>query len=151
MGRYLGMNMIQTYYGDICNGRLTRLPYLGYLLLINVIALSLLISTGFAIGAGEHLIGGNIQQAQDMLRQWFTIPFFIIFGIGLLLYFFAVANITAKRLRDMSFPAWWLLLVIVALELAVAYFISKQASSAIDALFGAALILIPSLSFIRKN
>jgi uncharacterized membrane protein YhaH (DUF805 family) len=143
--------MIQTYYGNINTGQLTRLPYLGYLLLINLIAFGLMLSIGFAIGAGEHLIGGNLQQAQDMLREWFTIPFFIAFGIGLMLYFFAVANITAKRLRDMALPAWWVLLVIVALELAVAYFISKQASSAIDALFGVALILIPSHSFNRKN
>ncbi len=54
------------------------------------------------LGAEEHLIGGDFQKAQNQLREWFTLPFLVIFGSVLALVCCAAGNITAKRFRDMS-------------------------------------------------
>ncbi|HHA19117.1 MAG TPA: DUF805 domain-containing protein [Methylophaga sp.] len=136
--------MIKAFFGNVADGRLLRLPYLGYVLLINLIIVCAVFATIAAIGAGEHLIGGNLQQAQNMLREWFTLPFFIVFGLGTLFYFFAIFNLMAKRLRDIGIPGWWAVLAVIILELVISYTISQQASNGVNTLIGIALLLIPS-------
>jgi len=143
--------MIKTFFGNISDGRLTRLPYLGSALLINLIMVGAVFATVVAIGAGEHLIGGELQKAQNMLREWFTLPFFTVFSLGVLFYIFAIFNLMAKRLRDIGFSGWWAVLVIILLELIISYSISQQASNGVNTLFGIALLLIPSNFFNSKH
>jgi hypothetical protein len=49
-----------------------------------------------AIGAGEHLIGGDLQQAQDKLRGWFGVPATIIVSLVALMALVAKLNIMAN-------------------------------------------------------
>jgi len=107
--------MFDTFFGDIRNGRLPRLPYLGYSLLVSLLLLSFVLAIIVAIGAGKHLIGGDIQQAQAKLRQWVTLPFMVVFGLFMAMVLFVSANLKAKRLRDIGLPGWWLVLVIAML------------------------------------
>ncbi len=74
-------NMLKVFFRDITNGRLTRQSYLGYSLLLALFIIGFGLTIILAIGVGEQLIGGNLQQAQDKLREWLTFPFFIIFGL----------------------------------------------------------------------
>ena len=67
--------MIKALFGDVKTGRLMRLQYLGYSLLLSLLMLGFGFAVVSTIGAGEHIIGGDLQLAQDKLREMFTLPF----------------------------------------------------------------------------
>lgn len=100
-----------------------------------------------AIGIGEHVVEGNLQQAQDQLRQWFTWPFFILFGAALIFILFCQANILAKRIRDIGLPGWWSIFSILVLEITISWVLSSQHDGGVHSLFLIAAILVPSDSF----
>lgn len=94
--------MLKKLFGEITNGRLMRLPYLGYSLLLAALFLGFGIAVGLMIGTGEQLMGGDLQQAQAKLAEWLSIPFMVVFGLVVALIVFAGANIMAKRIRDIG-------------------------------------------------
>jgi uncharacterized membrane protein YhaH (DUF805 family) len=96
------------------------------------------------IGASEQLIGGDLQQAQAKLAEWFTLPFMVVFGLVVAVFVFAGANIMAKRIRDIGLPGWWSVLAIVVLTGVVSVAISAQASNGLYLLITLALLLIPT-------
>ena len=65
--------MFKVLFGDITNGRLMRLPYLGYSLLLTLLVIGFGLAIVLAIGVGEHIVGGNLQD-QDKLLEWFSLP-----------------------------------------------------------------------------
>jgi uncharacterized membrane protein YhaH (DUF805 family) len=136
--------MIKTFFGDIADGRLARLPYLGHWVLLSLAVLILLLGIGAAIGIGEQLIGGDLQQAQAKLREWLTLPFFVLFGLVVAVLFFAGANLTAKRIRDIGLPGWWSVLAIALLVGLVSGVVSKQAGSGVQLAIWLALVLVPT-------
>lgn len=136
--------MLKVLFGDITNGRLMRLSYLGYSLLLTLLVIGFGFAVVLAIGAGEQIIGGNLQQAQDKLREWFTLPFFSVFGLVSVLFVFAGINIMAKRVRDIGLPGWWMVLAIIVSEGIASFTVSEQASSSLHTLIWIALLLIPS-------
>jgi len=139
--------MFKTLLGDITNGRLKRLQYLGYSLLLDALMLGFGLAIVLAIGAGEQIIGGNLQLAQDRLREWFTVPFFMVFIPISLLFLFAGLNIMAKRIRDTGLPGWWSILIILVLEFIASFVFSGQYRGGLYPLIWLALLLIPTDSF----
>ena len=139
--------MLKRLFGEITNGRLVRLPYLGYSLLLAVLSVCCLLAIGLMIGVGEQLIGGDLQQAQAKLAEWFTLPFLVVFGLVGALFLFAGANIMAKRIRDIGLPGWWSVLAIVVLTGVVSVAISAQASNGLYLLISLVLLLIPTDAF----
>jgi uncharacterized membrane protein YhaH (DUF805 family) len=142
--------MIKTFFGDITDGRLARLPYLGHWLLLALAVLVLLFGIGAAIGVGEHLIGGDLQQAQAKLREWFTVPFFVVFGLVAAVLLFAGANLTAKRIRDIGLPGWWSVLAIALLVGLVSGAVSEQAGSGVQLAIWLALVLVPTNALAKR-
>ncbi|MEA3546728.1 MAG: DUF805 domain-containing protein [Thermodesulfobacteriota bacterium] len=143
--------MFKVLFGDITNGRLMRLSYLGYSVLLALSVIGFGLAIVLAIGAGEHLIGGNFQQAQDKLREWFTLPFFIIFGLVSTLFTFGGMNIMAKRIRDIGLPGWWAVLVITVLEGSISFIVSGQAGSSLHTLIGITLLLLPTNALAKMS
>ena len=141
--------MLKGLFGETSNGRLTRLPYLGYLVLLAALSLGFAIAVGLMIGAGEQLIGGDLQQAQAKLAEWSTLPFMVVFGLVVAVFVFAGANIMAKRIRDIGLPGWWSVLAIVVLTGVVSVAISAQASNGLYLLITLALLLIPTDAFAK--
>ncbi len=139
--------MFKKFFGEIKTGRLQRLPFLGYSLVLQLLFFGFILAVGVAIGAGEHLIGGDLQQTQKMLAEWFSLPFIIIFGIFMLLVGFAGLNVVAKRIRDAGLPGWWALLAIFILEILVSVIISQDTSAGLHMLFVVVLLFIPSDTF----
>jgi len=142
--------MIETFFGDIADGRLARLPYLGHWVLLSLAVLVLLFGIGAAIGVGEQLIGGDLQQAQAKLREWFTLPFFVLLGLVVAVVFFAGANLTAKRIRDIGLPGWWSVLAIALLVGIVTGTVSEQVGSSVQLAIWLALVLVPSNVFAKR-
>ena len=114
--------MWKAFFGELGGGRLTRLQYLGYSVLLNLIL--------FAIVIGVTLLAGGLEQAGDdpaaMQRQ--LLERFGAVGMSLMtvlffLLLFAGLNLMAKRLRDMGLPGWpgVLGVMIVSLILAMAF------------------------------
>lgn len=135
--------MIKALVGDVKTGRLRRLQYLGYSLLLSLLMLGFGFAIVTAFGAGEHIIGGDIQKAQDKLHEMFTLPFMIVFAVVSLFFLFAGANIMAKRIRDIGLPGWWLVLLIFSISVTVSYLISSEVSSGLNTLIWVLLLLVP--------
>ena len=98
--------MFKVYFGDLSDGRLKGLAFLGYWLLLIAIFFGFGFLAVVAIGLGEHVIGGDLAKAQDALRKALGVPFLIVFGLFFLGLVFANLNIMAKRARDIGLPGW---------------------------------------------
>lgn len=139
--------MLQILFGDIKFGRLTRLPYFIYSLLFNFVVIGIGIGVVLSIGAGEQIISGDIQQAQQKILSMFSGPFLLLFLVVTILLVLSWYNLMAKRIRDIGIPGWWAVLVIVILESIISVNISGKASSGIHTLIWIVLLLIPSNTF----
>jgi len=135
--------MIKTLFKDVAFGRIARLSYLGHSILLFLLLIAYMLIVVLAVGAGEHIIGGDLQQAQDQLRGMMTLPFLIITGIVMGLLIFAGLNIMAKRIRDIGLPGWWMVLALIVLGMLLSYFVSQQAGSGLHTLIWLLLVLIP--------
>lgn len=135
--------MIKTLFKDVAFGRIARLSYLGHSILLFLLLIAYMLIVVLAVGAGEHIIGGDLQQAQDQLRGMMTLPFLIITGIVMGLLIFAGLNIMAKRIRDIGLPGWWIVLALIVLGMLLSYFVSQQAGSGLHTLAWVLLVLIP--------
>ena len=138
--------MIKALLGDVKTGRLMRLQYLGYSLLVYLLMFGFVFVVILAIGAGEHIIGGDLQHAQDKLREMFTLPAMIVFAVIMPLLLFMVANIMAKRIRDIGLPGWWSVLAIIVITGIVSYMVSNEVSNGLSTLIWVVLLLVPSNS-----
>jgi uncharacterized membrane protein YhaH (DUF805 family) len=153
--------MLSTYFGDVTSGRLLRLPFAGYIILLQIIMMALVLGIGASLGVAENLVGGDIQEAQTMLREKFTVPAMIGAAIFFALFLFATLNLEAKRIRDMGLPDWWTLLAVWIISAVIIVIvnvvsgsdpvISKSISSAMSAIGILALVFIPSDTFTGNN
>ena len=128
-----------------------RLPYLGYSLALVLLVAVFVAAVVVLIGAGEHIIGGDLEQAQNKLRAWFTLPFFVVFALFFALIIFAGLNIMAKRIRDIGLSGWLGVLVIVVVTGVVSVVISEKVSSGLHTLIWFALLLIPTNTFAKGS
>jgi uncharacterized membrane protein YhaH (DUF805 family) len=136
--------MLRGLFGDVMNGRLARLTFLGYWVLLTVLVVTLGIGIGFAIGAAEHLMGGDLQAAQDQLRERFGGPAVIAIAVVFGAFAFAGLNIEAKRLRDIGLPGWWGVLGILVASTVLSFALSDEAASAFALVVLIALLLVPT-------
>ncbi len=143
--------MLNALIGDAKNGRLARLQYLGYSLLLFFFVFIFMLLTVMAVGVGEHILGGDLQEAQTQLREWFSLPFMIVLGIFMGVITFIGLNIMAKRIRDMGLHGWWLVVIIVVLESIISYYVSQQLSGGFHTFIWLLLIFIPSNLFAKKE
>ena len=63
--------MFQVYFGGLTRDRLGRLGYLGYWLLLAVFTITGLLLIGLGLGFSERLVGGELQETQQALREDF--------------------------------------------------------------------------------
>ena len=136
--------MINALIGDVRAGRLKRLQYLGYSLLLSLLVFVFFLAIVLAIGAGEHIIGGDLAQAQNKLREMFTLPLMIVFAVAAPLFMFIGSNIMAKRFRDIGLPGWWMVLAVFVASGIVSYLFSENAGSGLSTLVWVVLVLVPS-------
>jgi len=136
--------MINTLVGDINTGRLLRLQYIGYSLVLLLMVMGFVFFTILAIGAGEHLFNGNLQEAQAQLQDWFSLPFILAFGVFMIVLLFSSMNIMAKRIRDIGLPGWITVFGVMILEGIVSVVISEESGSSLHTVVWLLLVLVPS-------
>ena len=149
--------MFNTYFGSVTSGRLLRLPFVGYIILLNVVFIALMLGGAASLGVAENMAGGDLTQAQQMLSEKFGIPAMIIIAIVIFGVFFATLNLKAKRIRDMGLPGWKTLLAVWAALIVIAIIVSmvfgantgttEQITSIVSSIAILALIFIPSNTF----
>lgn len=143
--------MWKVLFGDITSGRLARLPFLGYWILLAVIFVVIAVGIGAAIGVAEQMVGGDIPSAQAKLRETLGVPSLLLISVIAALLLFVDANLKAKRIRDIGLPGWWTLLGVVVLGVVISLAVSQQAAQGFSSLILLALLLIPGNAFSGKS
>jgi len=110
------LQMWKVYFGEWGEGRLKRLPYLGYYLLLMVLMFGIVLGLLMAMGLGGELMG-NMMAAEALFVEKFGI--LMVIGIFALMFGMMLAhiNIMAKRIRDMGLPPLWTILGIIAVSM----------------------------------
>jgi len=149
--------MFNTYFGSVTSGRLLRLPFVGYIILLNVVFIALMLGGAASLGVAENMVGGDLTQAQQMLSEKFGIPAMIIIAIIIFGVLFATLNLKAKRIRDMGLPGWktllaaWAALIVIAIIVSMVFGANtettEQITSIVSSIAILALIFIPSNTF----
>lgn len=143
--------MVSALFKELKTGQLRRMAFFGYGVLLMIIPLIFMLVVVFLIGAGEHLIGGDLTQAQDKLRGWFSGPAIIIVFSFMIAVLFAQLNIMAKRLRHMGLSGWWWVLIIIVVNLVVTAIAGEAIGNIIGLIVALALLFIPGDSFGRSR
>lgn len=140
--------MLQTIFGELRNGRVSRLRFLAAYLVLTVagmgVMLALLWLSGAAADAAAQEAGPEEFDAvlANLGGGWLL----TLAATGLLL-FFGQINLWAKRLRDMGLPGWWTVLILIGLGAVVSGFVSGQVSSGLNLAVLLALLLVPGGAF----
>ena len=135
--------MIKALFGEVKTGRLMRLQYLGYSVLLSLLMFGFGLAVVMAIGVGEHIAGGDLQQVQDQIREQLTLPAMLVMAVVMPLFLFIGLNIMAKRIRDIGLPGWWTVLAIFIVSGVVSYLVSDNAGSIVNTLAWVAVVLVP--------
>jgi uncharacterized membrane protein YhaH (DUF805 family) len=139
--------MFRTLFGEIQDGRLQRLQYLGWYIVLAVLMLLVGLGIGAGIGIAERMVGGSLAEAQALITERFgavgLIGIVVVCGVLL----FAYTNIAAKRVRDMGLPGWWVILAAVIVGALISAFAGQQVSGLWTLATTLALLLIPSSAF----
>ncbi|WP_210394686.1 DUF805 domain-containing protein [Motiliproteus sediminis] len=143
--------MLTLYFGEIKTGRLTRLRYLGYSLLLLIIILLLTLLLGLVLGAVEQLVGGDIVTTQQRLADLFGLPALLVITLTGAAATFAGLNLMAKRARDIGLPGWISVAILYALELMLSFAASANAGLAVHGLALLALLVAPSNLVLRRR
>lgn len=135
--------MLTKLFGEVTTGRLARLPYLGYSILLNVIWILGLSAVIITIGGAELFIDGDIQQAQQVISDRLALPFIMIFIPFILLIIYGSLNVVAKRIRDMGFPGWITLIITGILVMVISFYVSEDMSNLFGIIFALLLLFVP--------
>lgn len=136
--------MINAFFLDIRNGKLTRLPFFGYSVLLNVLGLVFIFGIIAAIAGTETVMGGDLSEAQAVLRKTFTGPLIIVLIVFFVTAVFATLNMAAKRIRDIGLPGWLTVLALAAILIAFSLLAPGKASQSFGFISWIILLLIPS-------
>ncbi|WP_457668355.1 DUF805 domain-containing protein [Thiolapillus sp.] len=157
--------MFKALFGDVSNGRLARLSYLGYALLITAIMFGIMFGVAALAGMAEQVMNGDLQQIQTTLGGKLGLPLMLFMAIIMLALGFASLNIAAKRIRDMGLWGWTTLLILAVIGGVVGFLFPGEttmingvaqmapsaASSALQAIVLLCLLFIPSNAFGSKS
>jgi uncharacterized membrane protein YhaH (DUF805 family) len=135
--------MFRALWGDILQGRLRRLPFLVWLLVVWASAAVVVFVVGAGIAAVEQMAGGQSLHRQLALDESLGPVGFGVLSLIVALLMMGMLNLMAKRARDMGLPAPWLLVLGWLL-------VSGLLSSGGGALLGGllSLIVLLALSFV---
>ncbi|PHS39423.1 MAG: hypothetical protein COB07_06625 [Sulfurovum sp.] len=109
--------MLKTYFGEWGYGKLQRLPYLGYHILLMVLVVAVIFGGIFAMGATENLMSGDLEATQKLLADKFGIIAIIFIAALVFITVLGQVNILGKRIRDMGLPVVWTILGIIVLSM----------------------------------
>ena len=166
--------MKEVFFGEWRDGRLKRLQFFGYSILLIVVSV--------AVVMGGIMLAGGFESVMSNDSNLFA-GMGVVMMVALFVFIFAMLaanlNITAKRFRDMGLPGWWSVVVTIVISwileitfpgqsvdinaqlaeneqvFAAAMEANSTSSSTVADLFSlvvfAVLVFVPSDSFGKKN
>lgn len=145
--------MFRVFFGDIAKGRLLRLPYLGYAILLPLLVLLLFFGFAVLLGLTDKIMGGDVQAMQDIIASQVSVLAFFFLIPLMCMVVFAHFNIMAKRIRDMGLPGWWGILGITIFEIFMSIFVNEEIGGYLNFIVWLCLVLIPGNFFnlLEKN
>ncbi|MBY5991310.1 hypothetical protein [Ferrimonas balearica] len=143
--------MFKALWGEIQQGQLARLPYLGYSLLLSLLGIGIGIAVGVAIGITETMMGGELADTQAQLADSLSLPALLVLVVVFVLLSFAGLNLMAKRLRHMGLPGWPTAIALTLLVAAISYGWTAQAANGFQLLVWLILALVPGGLFGRSE
>ena len=152
--------MIRAFLGALTTGRLARLPFIGFWVLLWVLFALYGLGIALGIGLAEPLIFDDLATAQGYLLEHFAPPVLAALGLFCLLFVFAQFNLLAKRIRDMGLPGWSVLLLIALTSGVLGAVLppggelmrlENQVNGSFNGVLVLALLLIPSGLFARRG
>jgi len=146
-----GDRVLKIYFGGFKTGRINRVPYLSYSILLGAILLVFILASVLAIVGVEKLIGGDLAITQQLVAKYLGLPFIISLAILSITLFIAGLNITAKRARDIGLPGWVFVVGCIAVSLLIFRYISQDASLIFSAIILIGLLLAPGSIFNRQQ
>lgn len=135
--------MFQVYFGGLTQDRLGRIGYLGFWLLLAVFTITCLLLIGLGLGFSEDLVGGELQDAQQTLRDEFGVAFIAVLWLAGLLFLFAELNLSAKRVRHIGLPGWPVTLAASAVIVLASLLVSQTLGHGLSLVAWLALIGVP--------
>lgn len=138
--------MFRVLFGELQTGRIKRLPYLGYSVLLSVLMIVFGLALAFLAGIGEMVLAGDLEAAQLHMSENFSLIAVLLFLFVSLTFLFAGINIMAKRFRDIGLAGWWMVLAVIVVTGFVAASVSDEASNILQTVIWIVLLLIPSNS-----
>ncbi|MGB5830913.1 MAG: DUF805 domain-containing protein [Thiohalocapsa sp.] len=140
--------MFKNLWGDLTEGRLRRLPFLGWYLVVALLAVVAALGVGASMGAAERMGGGEIADTQQFLTEQLGIVGVVMVALLFGLLLFAQLNISTKRIRDMGLPSPWLILFgLLLLGALFSGMLGQSGGGLFNLLVLLALLLIPTASF----
>lgn len=137
------MNVLNTLFADIFEGRLNRLQFLGYWALLAGILIAGSLALAFGIGIAEQMLSEDAAATQKSLLQRFGAASLVGLAAVIAILIFAELNLSAKRVRDIGLPAWPTTLVAAAAIVFVSIALSLRIGQSLSVLAWLALLMTP--------
>ena len=138
------MKAQRMFFGELRDGRLARLPFLAWTMVLMLIVLGFGLAIGAAIGIVQNTMGGDPLHTEALLEELLATPFALLLPLIGLVVMFAQYNMVAKRARDIGLPGWLTVLGVLLLTGIAGATLSESAIGLINGLVGLALLLVPS-------
>ena len=151
--------MLRAYCGDLTKGRLARLPFLGFWVLLWVLSLLYGLGIAFGLGVVEPLVFEGLAGTREYLLANVGVAVLAALAAFCLAIGFAQLNLIAKRLRDMGGSGWLVLLALALTSASLGYALPPGGGptapgNLINGVFNGcllfALLFIPSGLFVRR-
>ena len=139
--------MLTDYWGRFRDGKLASKRFILLWLLLVLAFVAFGFAVGASLGIAENMVGGSTAEAQEKLRQSFSLPAIVLLVVLVLLFVIAKLNIIAKRARDAGLPGWITALAIGALTGTASQNVDALSTGGVSMLVVIILALIPTNSF----
>ncbi len=130
--------MLSVLWGNLRQGQLARLPYLGYTLLVGLTAILIGVGLWPWLTPVETPTGSSTE-----LSLILPLPVAILLLIATSVLGFAGLNLMAKRLRHIGLPGWPTTAALTLLVMAIGYGWSLPAANGFQLLIWLTLLVLP--------
>lgn len=136
--------MIRAFFLDVSDGKLQRLAYFGYTLLLDILGLIFMFGIVTMIAGAETAMSGDLQEAQAALRKAFSDPLIAALMIFLAAALFVSLNMGTKRMRDIGLPGWMAVAALAIITVGISMLISDEAAHGYSFLAWIGMLVTPS-------
>ncbi len=136
--------MFRVWFREIDDGRLRRLAYLGYTLLLSLLVIIVGTFFGILLLVVEEAAGFGLDRAEASLFERLSLPAALVVIALWLPVVFAGVNMQAKRLRDIGMQGWREVSIILIAGLFISMFLAPEAGSILSVLIWIVLVLVPT-------